>query len=247
MRCFEAEALSGSMVEVMHGDRDVLFGNGIEAHFLWEEFADEAVHVLVGAPFPGRIGVSEEKISIEFLGDSLVLGELSAVVCRQRMDASRKRRQQGNQGVRDGLRGLERDVGEQRVARRTLVHCDEGLLLSGANDQVRLPVTETLAATDDRWTFVDRDLVGNRAASITTSIALLAELLAAQGTVQGATGAFVRVDTLVDGFVADGGLPVGLEVARDLLWTPGLGKLGLDQDHVSAQMRGPFSHASSRA
>ena len=71
------------MVEVMHGDRDVLFGNGIEAHFLWEEFADEAVHVLVGAPFPGGIGVSEEEVSIKFLGDSLVLGELSAVVCRQ--------------------------------------------------------------------------------------------------------------------------------------------------------------------
>ena len=65
--------------------------------------------------------MGEEEVSTKFLGNSFVLGELSAVVSRQRMDTGRERRQQGNHGVRDGLRGLERDVGEQRVARRALV------------------------------------------------------------------------------------------------------------------------------
>ena len=172
--------------------------------------------------------MSEEEVSIEFLGDSLVLGELSAVVSRQRMDTGRKRRQQRNHGVRDGLRGLARDVGEQRVARRTLVHRDESLLLSGANDQVRLPIAKAVAVADDSWAFVDRDLVWNRAASITPSITLFAELLATQGMMQGATGALVGVDTLVDGLVADCGLPVGLEEARDLLRAPGLAKFGFN-------------------
>ena len=125
--------------------------------------------------------MSEEEVSTEFLGNPLVLGEFSAVVSRQRMHAGRERRQQGNHGVRDRLRGLEWNVGKQRIARRTLVHRDEGLLLSGAEDQVRFPVTEALAATDDGWAFVDRDLVGNRATSVTTAITLLAELLATQG------------------------------------------------------------------
>ena len=37
MRCFEAEAFSGSVVEVVHGDKDFFFCDEIEAHFLWEE------------------------------------------------------------------------------------------------------------------------------------------------------------------------------------------------------------------
>ena len=60
------------------------------------------------------------------------------------------------------------------------------MLLSGADDRVRLPVTEALAATDDGRAFVGRDLVGNRATSATITITLLAELLATQGTMQGA-------------------------------------------------------------
>ena len=63
--------------------------------------------------------MSEEEVSIKLLGKPIMLGELSAVVSRQRMDAGRKRRQQRNHGVRDGLGGLGWDVGEQRVAGRT--------------------------------------------------------------------------------------------------------------------------------
>jgi hypothetical protein len=40
MRCFEAEAFSGSVVESVHNEGDVLFSDGIEAHFLREELAD---------------------------------------------------------------------------------------------------------------------------------------------------------------------------------------------------------------
>lgn len=36
------------MVKVVHSDGDIRLGDGIEGHFLREELADHAVHVLVG-------------------------------------------------------------------------------------------------------------------------------------------------------------------------------------------------------
>lgn len=102
------------------------------------------------------------------------------------------------------------------------------LLLSGADDQIRFPVTEARAVADDGRTFVNRDLVGNCPPSVTAPIPLLPGLLAAQGEVQGAASSLVGVYALVDGFVADSGLPVDLEVTGDLFRTPGLGKFGID-------------------
>lgn len=172
--------------------------------------------------------MSEEEVGVEFLGDSLVLGKFPAVVRRQRMNAGRKGRQQGNHAARDCLPCLEPDVGNQRVARNALVDRDECLLLSGADDQIRFPVTEARAVADDGRTFVNRDLVGNCPPSVTAPIPLLPGLLAAQGEVQGAASSLVGVYALVDGFVADSGLPVDLEVTGDLFRTPGLGKFGID-------------------
>ena len=51
--CFVAEAFSGTMVEAMHGKRDVLGGDGVERGFLRKELPDKSVHVLVDTAFPG--------------------------------------------------------------------------------------------------------------------------------------------------------------------------------------------------
>ena len=56
MRCLEAEAFSGSVIQSMHGEFDVLLGDFQEGHFLWEELADQAIHVLVGAALPEAYG-----------------------------------------------------------------------------------------------------------------------------------------------------------------------------------------------
>jgi hypothetical protein len=61
--CLEAEAFSGAVVETMHGELDVFAGNGFEAHFLREELADQAVHVLVGTALPGGVGMGEEELA----------------------------------------------------------------------------------------------------------------------------------------------------------------------------------------
>ena len=98
MRCFEAEAFSGTVIEAVHSEGNLVRGNGIEAHPLREERANQAVHILVRAAFPGGLGVSEVEVRVEFFGDTLVLGELLAVVGRQRVNIGCKRRQQGNYG-----------------------------------------------------------------------------------------------------------------------------------------------------
>ena len=52
MRCFEAEAFSRTVVEMVHSQFDVVQRDGFEGHFLREELTDEAIHVFVGAALP---------------------------------------------------------------------------------------------------------------------------------------------------------------------------------------------------
>ena len=122
-------------------------------------------------------------------------------------------------------------MGHQRIAGRAFVESDECLMLTGSDDLIALPVAKALALIGDSRTFVDGDLVRDGAtALLATPIAFPARLLATQGEVQHATRRLVSVDALVDAFVADGGLGVGLEVTGNLLGAPGLGQLGIDED-----------------
>ena len=49
MRRFEAEAFSGTVIEAVHGEGDLVRSDGIEAHLLREELANQAVHIFVRA------------------------------------------------------------------------------------------------------------------------------------------------------------------------------------------------------
>ena len=88
-------------------------------------------------------------------------------------------------------------MGDQAVTGLAFVERDERLLLTGADDQIALPVAEASAAVDDGRTLLDRDLVGDGAASLAPAVALPAYLLTAQGAVQGAAVSFIRVDALL--------------------------------------------------
>ena len=82
MGSFVAEAFSRSVIEAVRHEGDVLDGDVIEGHLLWKELADEAVHVFVGATFPGGVGVGKVEVGAQLFGDALVLGELFAIVSR---------------------------------------------------------------------------------------------------------------------------------------------------------------------
>ena len=86
MRRLEAEAFSGPVIELVHGEFDIASGDFAEGHFLREELSNEAIHVLVGPALPRGVGMSEVEVSAEFAGDPLMLSELSAVVGRQGID-----------------------------------------------------------------------------------------------------------------------------------------------------------------
>ncbi len=72
------KAFSRSVIETEPGKSDIFFGDAIKAHFLGEELPNEAVHILVGPAFPRSRGVGEVAISLELLGNSLMLGKLLA-------------------------------------------------------------------------------------------------------------------------------------------------------------------------
>ena len=126
------------------------------------------------------------------------------------------------------MSSLERNMGDQRVARRALVNRNERLFLAGADNKVRLPVAKASTLGHDGGAQIDGDLVGNRTASLASAVTLFADLLAAQGVMQCTASTLVGVDALVDAFVANGGFPIRLEVTRDLLRAPGLDKLGIN-------------------
>lgn len=213
------------MVESMHGEGDLLRGDGIEAKLPGEELADEAVHVLVSSAFPGGVGVGEEEAGIKCSGDALVLGELFAVVGGQRMDASGKGLEQADHGIGDDIGSLGRNVGDQGVTGFSFIERDQGLLVAGTDDQIGFPIAEPLAAIDDGRALLDRDLVGDSAPPVAAAIAFATQLLTAQDAMQRPAGTLVGVDTLVDGFVADAGLSTGLEVAANLPGTPQFSQL----------------------
>ena len=88
----------------------------------------------------------EEEVGIELFGDSFMVGELLAVVGRQRMNATPERRQQRDHRVGHVLCGLRRNVGDQGIAGSAFIDRHECLLMTGADDQICLPVAEPLAA-----------------------------------------------------------------------------------------------------
>ena len=120
-----------------------------------------------------RHQISEEEVGIKLLGDPLMLCELLPIVGRQRMNAGRKRCQQGDHGIGDGLGDLERHMRNQGVTGLAFVERDARLLLTGADDQVAFPVAVAFAAIDDGRALLDRHLAGDGAASFTSPVRFL--------------------------------------------------------------------------
>lgn len=115
-------------------------------------------------------------------------------------------------------------MGNQRIARRAFIERDQCLLLTRADHQIAFPVAEAAPFSHDSWAQIDGHLIGDRTAPFATAITFAARLLAAQRAMQGAPGALVGIDVLIDGLVADGDLSVHFEMAGDLFRTPGFGK-----------------------
>lgn len=134
--------------------------------------------------------MSKEEVRGERLGDSLMLSELLSIVSRQRMNTSRKRR-------RTPPAPSCTAHGQSAKAGRSLVKRNERLLVAGADDQIALPVVKAATLFHDGGSQLDGHLIGNRASSFASAVALPACLLAAQGAMQGTTSTIVGIDRLI--------------------------------------------------
>ena len=99
----EAKTFPWPVVEPVHDAADLRVCEGVEIGALGQVLTDEPVGVLVESALPGMAGVGEVALGIESLGDSLMVGELLAVVIGERVNKVGMRLQCCEQGVRDGL------------------------------------------------------------------------------------------------------------------------------------------------
>lgn len=107
--------------------------------------------------------MNEEEVCVEIFGDTLMLGKPLAVVGRQCVNADCKRRQQGDRGIRNSLRGLEQNMGHQgkRGVRPLIVtrdrFCPAPMTISAP------PIAETVTLGRDGRAHTNGDLVGDGA------------------------------------------------------------------------------------
>ena len=147
--------------------------------------------------------MGEVALGVESLGDGLMVGELLAVVIGERVDKVGMRLQYCEQGVRDGLCGLVGSLGNDAVACPALRKREQDRAAGLADHGVGLPVSGAGAFLDDLRPLVDRNPTPDLAPAVITPVAFPAPLLATQVGMEITATALVRIDILVDPFVAD--------------------------------------------
>jgi len=68
------------MIEFVHHALHLSFRNILETGVLWKVLSQQPVRILIGTPFPGRIGMSEVKRKLQGSRNLFVLGKLFSMV-----------------------------------------------------------------------------------------------------------------------------------------------------------------------
>ena len=113
-------------------------------------------------------------------GDLFVLAKLFAVIHSDGVHPRNERPQQRDTGVFHfgGSFGLE--LTQASELGLPLDQAEDAALMSGANDGVHFPVTETTLAGDDRRPLLDAGAIGDLAPTNVAAVAFALLLLAAQ-------------------------------------------------------------------
>lgn len=232
VRSEEAEALSGTMVELSSESGALTLGEGGEVGPLGQILAEEPIGVLVGAALPGVVRSGEVEGGVELPLEGFVHVELGAVVGGDGVDGMRFVAQQ-----RDGA--LESFVGADAS---DLADADEAALafddgdgggFAAAVDGVDLPVAKAGPVIDHCRAFSDHALAGEPAAAVVGGVALAFEFAsAAQMAPEGAAARLVSPDMQVDRFVAHDAYAFDAQAANDLHRTELLAQHAFDRDEV---------------
>src|SRR4030095_12159897 len=106
---------------------------------------------------------------------------------------------------------------------------ENGPLMTGANDGVRLPVAKTSLASHDRRPLLNADAIGNLGAARVTAITLALFLLTAQMLIEPAAAPFVSIDIEIDTLMTDCRPLLQFQATSDLFRTPLLPQQQLHQ------------------
>jgi len=148
-----------------------------------------------------------------------MLGEFTAVVGGDSMDAMSMRSQMFDHLLSDGRGCFMSDVAQQGELAFAFDHTDDGATVIFADNSVCFPVAQTPFGLNDLRSFFDTDAMGYFAPKIVFSVPFAFFLAAAdtQMPPEMATVRFVLPDVLIDAFMTDG-MTV---VVRIDLHTPG--------------------------
>ena len=83
-RCFETERFSWPEIQSQHGLLHFFVRDELEIKLLGKILSEQTVGVLIGAAFPGGIGMCEIEFKLEQLSDLFMIGKLFAVIGSQR-------------------------------------------------------------------------------------------------------------------------------------------------------------------
>lgn len=224
-----AQTLPRPVVQITVDPLEFGFADAGKRRTLGVEPPNQSVRVLVGAPLPGMIRMCKEHIQTRGSRHDFVIGKFLAVVERQpharRLRHLTEHRTE-NRSDFSGLLGIG-----SRKQRETCLALHGRCQVPGprsAVDQVAFPMSHRLSGLHLRWPTVDQALVRDPPSMTPILVRTASPPLAVstrQLSPQVAPGLGIRVNMLVNRFLAYPGVPFQTRPPADDLRRPTLSKL----------------------
>ena len=139
--CIVTQYLAWSVVQVLLKPFQISLAYRPEVGFLGVVPANQPVRILVGAPFPGGVGMRKVNVHARLLGQKLVFGHLRAVVVGHRFAERRGLLvEPSGKGSAYGLGLLAAELDQQGVPRLSLHDAPDAAALLHPDQQIPLPV-----------------------------------------------------------------------------------------------------------
>jgi hypothetical protein len=225
---FRISIFSGPVVGLVLDVLGLVMGGLVQGCRLGQVLSDEAVCVLVAAPFPSTVGVGEVHLGTELFGDCLMSCKLSSVVKGDGPAQEPLHVAQDSFGDMVGPPVVKQ--GDDGVQGFAPGHGRHGAPVSLSDDGVALPVPEPVLAADCGRPFLDAD-PSEDVPPVFPGVPALssASVCPAQAFVEVPALALVLVDEPVDGLVGGHGDAFPVRPSLDLFVAPVLlGELPAD-------------------
>jgi hypothetical protein len=156
----EVEALAWGGVVAKDASVDLIGRQVGQVGFTGEVAAHAADGVFDAAFLPRFVSVAEERGEAEALGEQVMFGELGAVVEGEGLaQGRRKRLEEAEEALDDGLRGLVGLAAEAEMTRGALMEDQDGLAVFAEEHEIGFPMAGMGSVVGLRGAIVNRDAV----------------------------------------------------------------------------------------